>query len=226
MLVYTPTNGCVCEDVFTFKVSDGDRDSAVATCRVQMVTNTPPTASSSSITVARGRSTTLYLSAWDPNTSPVAVTVFTPPARGAWRYRDPASYPTNSTVIIYTPTNGVATNDVFTFKASDGQIESAVATCTVTIVTNSPPVANSQSVTATAGSPVDVYLSASDPNTPVTELACTIVVPPTNGSWHYRTPSTWPTNSYAITYLPAVPSGADSLLYQASDGSLTSATAT
>ena len=56
---------------------------------------------------------------------------------------------------LYEPTN-------FTFKANDGQLDSALATMTL-LVTNLPPVANSQSLTSAEDTAKAITLSGNDP---------------------------------------------------------------
>jgi hypothetical protein len=82
---------------------------------------------------------------------------------------------------------------------------------------NSPPVANSQSVTVAQGGSVAITLTGSDPDGTVPLL--TIVAPPAHGSLSGTPPS--------VTYTPAPAYvGPDSFTFQASDGFLTSAPAT
>jgi hypothetical protein len=82
---------------------------------------------------------------------------------------------------------------------------------------NQPPVADSQSLAATAGVPLDIVLAGSDPEG--SALAYTIVTPPGNGSLTGTPPNVVYTSNPGFA-------GPDSFLFTVNDGALTSTPAT
>jgi hypothetical protein len=121
--------------------------------------------------------------------------------------------------VTYTPAAGYSGADSFTFQANDGQADSNVATVSITVNAdgNVPPVANSQTVTTTKGTPVDITLTASDADgDPLTYV---VVTQPTYGSLSGTAPN--------LVYTPMPKfTGSDSFTFRANDGQSNSNTAT
>src|SRR5205807_1685937 len=72
----------------------------------------------------------------------------------------PISGPSHGTLTLnadgsfdYTPANGFAGDDTFTYKANDGTSDSNVATVTIHVGIPAPPTATDKNATTTAGSP-------------------------------------------------------------------------
>ena len=120
--------------------------------------------------------------------------------------------------LTYTPTHGYYGADSFTFKANDGQVDSNVATVSITVThVNHAPVANAQSRTLNQGSSTAVTLTGSDvDNDPLTFR---VTAQPAHGALSGTPPN--------LTYTPASNFyGADNFAFVANDGALDSAPAT
>ena len=160
-LVYTPTDGFTGQDRFTFKASDGTTDSNTATVTVTVSqVASPPVAQSQSVTATSGSPSDITLKATDPDGNALTYAIVSGPKSGTI-----TDLNKDAGTLVYTPTDGFTGQDRFAFKASDGTTDSNTATVTVTVSqVASPPVAQSQSVTATSGSPSDITLKATDPD--------------------------------------------------------------
>ena len=125
-LTYTASASFAGTDSFTFTATDGVTTSNVATVTIAVQgLDRPPVASNSSATVA-GNAGTVTLVASDPDNDPLTYTIVTPPVHGQ------LSAGTGATQ-IYTPTPGYVGPDAFTFEANDGQLNSNIATVTITV---------------------------------------------------------------------------------------------
>jgi len=126
---YTPNAGATGTDSFSFKASDGALESNVATVTVTIgAPNSAPLASGTSITTAFNLQYSGTLSASDPEGSPLAFSIVTNGSKGVARIVD-----ATTGAFTYTPNAGATGTDSFSFKVSDGALESNVATVTVTI---------------------------------------------------------------------------------------------
>ncbi len=137
-----------------------------------------------------------------------------------WGYTGPGTVSLNSDgSFTYTPNGGYVGTDSFTYKAFSGDQGSnaAVVTITVTAVANTPPVANSQTVTTNKNTATDITLTATDADGD--PLTYSIITPPANGTLSGAPPS--------VTYTPN-PNyvGSDSFTFKANDGTADSNTAT
>ena len=228
-VTYTPFLGSTGDDSFTYKINDGELESALATVTLTRDSNLPPSASSASAASVSDASVDISLGVFDAHTASynLECTIVDAPTNGVVTYQYPSSYPGNSYRITYTPNPGYTGGDSFTYKASDGELESAAAEVTITVEPNTAPSANPMSATGVSDAPLNITLSVSDEHTASYYLECTIVDAPTNGVVTYQYPTSYPVNSYRITYTPNPGyTGADSFTYIASDGSLTSTVAT
>jgi len=123
----------------------------------------------------------------------------------------------------YTPAAGYTGADSFTYKANDGQLDSNVATVSLT-VSDSAPVANNDSYTANKNNaltvPAGSGVLANDTDANGDSLSAVLIAGPAHGTLALS-------SNGAFTYTPAAGyTGPDSFQYQASDGALLSNTAT
>jgi hypothetical protein len=138
-LTYTPASNYNGLDSFTFKVNDGIVDSATATVSITITpVNDPPVANPQSVTTARNTAKAITLTGSDVDGDSLTFIVVTQPANGTLAGTAPN--------LTYTPATNYSGADSFTFKVRDGNVDSNVATVTITV---QPPV--NQAPTADAG---------------------------------------------------------------------------
>ena len=136
----------------------------------------------------------------------------------------PGSGPSNGTLTLnangsftYVNTSLVAGTDSFQYTANNAGGASAPATVTINIITNTPPVAVSQSVTTNEDTAVAITLTANDAD--LNPLTYSIVTPPSNGTLTGMPPN--------VTYTPVLNyNGLDSFTFKANDGLADSTVAT
>jgi hypothetical protein len=124
------------EDTFIYRITDGKGGLAVGSVRVDRNTgsNHAPVAESYSMSVMANQSLLLPLPASDPDGNPLTYTVVQAPQHGTLMGSG------NSRT--YTPANNYNGPDFFTFKVSDGSLESPPATVTLHVqYLNQEPVA-------------------------------------------------------------------------------------
>jgi len=153
-LTYTPNAGFFGSDSLTFKASDGQVDSNVATVSITVnevvPPNTAPVAHNGAVTTDEDVAVAVTLTATDADGDALTYTVVTGPAHGTLSGTAPS--------LTYTPNSNVNGSDSFTFKANDGQADSNVATVTITInAVNDVPVID----TAASASPASLLVSES-----------------------------------------------------------------
>ncbi len=242
--VYTPPSTAFSGvETFTYKVNDGLVDSNVATILITVSTTTvppinqPPVANNNNYSTPADTPLTITLRAegvlandTDPDTPLEQLTATTTqtvtPNGGSLTLNPDGTF-------AYTPATGFSGIDSFTYFANDGALNSlnpATVFITVGTATNQPPVANDNSFralpstavqpfTLTVGSDRSILLNDSDPdNDPLT---ATIITPPAG------TLANFDSATGTFTYVPVVNfTGVDSFVYQLSDGSGGTATAT
>jgi RHS repeat-associated protein len=120
--------------------------------------------------------------------------------------------------VVYTPGTDYNGIDELTFRVSDSQLDSGVATVTITnLPVNDAPVADAQSINTPEDTSVAVSLSGSDIEG--SPLSYTIAIGPTNGTLSGLTPN--------ITYTPTSNfHGVDSFAFRVNDGQQDSLPAT
>jgi VCBS repeat-containing protein len=113
----------------------------------------------------------------------------------------------------YTPDPDFYGADSFTYKASDGSLDSCVATVAITVNgVNDPPVASDDSATTQEGTPVVVDVLANDTDPDGDPLTVAIADPPLSGTAVVNADNT-------VTYTPFTGfTGIDSFTYVANDG--------
>jgi len=134
---YTPNLNYYGGDTFTYRANDGQVDSNdVATVSITVTpVNDPPVANLQAVTTAEDTSVGITLTASDVDGDTLTYVIVSGPAHGTLSGSVP--------VLTYTPTENYHGTDAFTFKVSDGQVDSNVATVSITITpVNDPPMAN------------------------------------------------------------------------------------
>ena len=125
-LIYTPNLNENGPDSFTFKVNDGSLDSSVATVAITISpVNDAPVANGQSVTVGEDMDVNITLTGSDVEAGPLAFTVLSGPEHGSLSGTAPN--------LVYAPGANFNGSDSFTFKANDGELDSAPATVLITV---------------------------------------------------------------------------------------------
>ncbi|MGK7393732.1 MAG: MBG domain-containing protein [Candidatus Cyclobacteriaceae bacterium M3_2C_046] len=210
-LTYIPDNNYSGSDSFTFKVNDGKLDSNPAAISIGInAVNDPPVARRQSVTT-------------DEDT-PVGITLRGRDIEGADLTYKLNSQPSHGTIsnlnavtgtLTYTPDKGYYGNDAFTFVANDGELDSKPAEVNLTVnFVNFPPTANPLTANTKMPNPVNISLSATDPDQD--NLTYIITQNPGKG-----TISNFNAIQGTLTYTPAS-SGTDVFWYKVNDGTVDS----
>jgi len=176
--------------------------------------NKPPTAEPLSVTTKEETPISITLKGSDRDNDPLTYSIITEPAHGRWTGTVPN--------LSYIPEQDFNGRDSLTYKVSDGKVDSAAATVTITVTPgNDPPTANDDSTTAMEDAPIimiDVLANDTDPDkNPLLVLNAT---QGSNGSVTINTDST-------LTYTPNRNfCGTDTFTYTMSDGNGGTDTAT
>jgi hypothetical protein len=206
-LTYTPQLNYSGADSFTFRVNDGAANSANATVTINVTAvNDAPVATPRSVSTPRNNSVAVVLAGTDVEGSALTFAVATQPANGTL-----SGTPPNLT---YTPANGFAGSDSFTFWVNDGTANSTHATVSITVASNNrAPQANALSITVLTNKSALVKLGGSDAD--LNPLSFRVVTQPRDGTLTGTPPN--------LTYKPNRGyKGTDSFTYVANDGSLDS----
>lgn len=147
--VYTPANGYLGPDHFTYRCTDGVTTSAVA--MVTLTVNRSPLANNDAYLAASNTVLTVSapgILANDPGGQGTLTAILaTAPADGVLVL-------TNNGGFSYTPTNGFTGTDSFTYRCTDGQSTSGVAIVSLSVIP--PIIANNDLYTVTAGTALTV----------------------------------------------------------------------
>ena len=209
---YTADPGTSGTDSFTYTGTDGEQTSEEGTVTFT-ITNQAPTADDRSLEVGRAVPTPVQLSGADPNGDVLAFEIVDQPGKGSV-----TCDPEGSASCTYTSTPGANGTDSFTYKASDGAMDSPPATVTFTLA-NEGPTANDQALEAARGVATPIVLSGADADGDGTTYA--IAQAPAKGT----VDCTGDGSACAYT-AGAGQTGTDSFTFTTSDGAATSAPAT
>jgi VCBS repeat-containing protein len=147
---YTPNQYFYGTDSFTYKVSDGVLDSNVATVSLTVAkVEIAPTLVNSSASLNENTNVVFspLANATDVNHDALTAAVVAQPAHGAITVNRDGSW-------TYTPNQYFYGTDSFTYKVSDGVLDSNVATVSLTVMhVNQAPVAIDSQVTGTEDTP-------------------------------------------------------------------------
>ena len=232
-ITYTPDTVYEFDDTFTFLVFDGadvgvGLASNIATVTINVVppaggggggggpVNNPPEAVDDTYTVEED--TILIVAApglldndTDLDEDPLTALLDTVPSNGTLTLPLPFDGS-----FEYTPDPDFADVDSFTYRATDGDEVSNIATVTITVTpVNDPPVADDQSVVVDQATPTDIILTASDIDGDI--LTFSITNGPEDGLLGPVTPLT--DTSASVTYTSDPDHvGPDSFMFVANDG--------
>jgi uncharacterized repeat protein (TIGR03803 family)/VCBS repeat-containing protein len=213
---YTPNLNQTGTDSFTFRANNGTMDTNIATVSVTITpVNDAPVATNGTATTPPGTQVAGTLNATDVDSSVLTFSIVTNGAKGT-------AAVTNATTGAYTYTAQATASgtDTFTFKASDGALDSNGATITVTIAGNAPPVASNSALSTKEDRAGSGRLSAADPEGQ--PLTFSIVSNPSKGTVTLTSPTM---GRFTYTPQPDV-NGTDTFTFRASDGLAFSSPAT
>ena len=209
-LIYTPSANANGPDSFTYKANDGIAQSNLATVNISVIAvNDAPIANNQSISTNRNAAFNGTLTATDVDSTTLTYSKASDPTKGTVAISANGSF-------VYTPNAGSIGSDSFTFRASDGSLDSNAATVSIT-VTNRAPVANVQNISTNEDIAKAVVLSGSDADND--SLTYSVVAAPTKGILSGTAPN--------LTYTPNPnANGSDSFTFKANDGTIDSNIAT
>ncbi|MGG6460661.1 MAG: Ig-like domain-containing protein [Candidatus Eiseniibacteriota bacterium] len=173
--------------------------------------NTPPVASSQSLTTTRDTSASITLDATDKDGDSLTYSIKSFPSHGSL-----SSFDKYTGSVIYNPNKGYTGSDSFTFTASDGTSTSNTAKVSITInpVTpiNTLPIVKNQIVSTLVNSPINITLKVSDADGD--PIRSTIISNASNGTLTGLNQTT-----HTLTYTPNTNfTGLDSFTHKANDG--------
>lgn len=128
---YVATNGFAGNETFTYRVTDGVSTSATATVTITVTPDNPPVANSDSYSVLVNSALNIpapgvLANDTDMDGNPLTAILVANPANGSVIL-------TNNGGFTYIPNNGFLGIDTFTYRANDGQSNSAPATVTISV---------------------------------------------------------------------------------------------
>jgi hypothetical protein len=130
-LTYTPSFNFNGTDSFTYVVNDGITSSEPALVEIQVAAvNDAPVAAAQSVTTPVDTDVEIVLSGSDVDGDPLSYLLVSQPEHGSLSGSAPN--------LMYTPDPGYVGDDSFTFKASDGVLESGPAVVDITVVSAGP----------------------------------------------------------------------------------------
>jgi Glucose / Sorbosone dehydrogenase/Bacterial Ig domain/PKD domain len=173
--------------------------------------NAPPTAAGSSVSTPEDSAQTVTLNGSDPDADPLTFAIQSGPSAGTLG-------PINGNTVVYTPNPNANGADSFTFRASDGGLQSNVATATIAVLpVNDPPTARADVLRAETDGPLAVDVLANDSPGPADESGQTLAVTAAGAPAH----GTAVVSGGRILYTPARDyNGADTFSYTACDDGL------
>ncbi|HOV31465.1 MAG TPA: ExeM/NucH family extracellular endonuclease, partial [Anaerolineaceae bacterium] len=208
---YTPDINYNGPDSFTYKVSDGELDSNTATVSITVTpVNDAPVANDMTETTAEDTPKVITVNASDIDGDTLTAEIMTGPANG--------SVSVNGLEVTYTPSENWYGEDIFTYRVSDGEANSNIATVTITVTpVNDAPVAESFEVDLQENGSMMFTLLASDVDGDT--LTFSIISEPAHGILECT--------GVNCTYTPNLHwFGTDSFIFKANDGLLDSNEAT
>ena len=209
-VTYSPGAAYSGPDGFTFTVNDATVASVPGTVSIDVAANSTPVADDQPVATAEDAAVPITLTGSDADGDRLTFTVGSGPSNGSLSGTGPER--------TYTPNADYNGSDSFTFSVNDGYADSSLATVSLTVTpVNDAPVAADQWATTAEDTAKPITLTASDVDGDM--LTFSVVTGPSNGSLSGTVPD--------LSYTPSADfNGPDSFTYTASDGSLSSDTAT
>src|SRR5206468_2313404 len=221
---YVPATNYNEPDSFSYKANDGTVDSGVATVliTVDAVNDAPVAANDDGYTTAEDTELTVIAPGVLANDSDVdgdslSAVLVSSPSHGTLTLNSDGS-------LVYMPALNFNGIDTFTYKASDGQAQSGVATVTITVTPrHAAPLADDDSYTTPEDTELTVSapgVLANDSDVEADSLNALLVSGPEHGSLTLN-------SNGSFTYIPSANyNGPDSFSYKANDGTVDSGIAT
>ncbi len=213
-VTYTPEPDFNGEDSFTYTARDSRGGTAAGRVSVTVnPANDAPVADNQSISTDQDAAVSILLAGSDPDGDSLSFSVAALPAHGSLAGTPPR--------LTYTPDSGYHGADSFTFKVSDGALESQPATVSITVNrVNHPPTAVDDAAATGEGKAVVVSVLANDRDPDGDLLRVSAFTQGSHGS-------VGDGGNDALVYTPTVGfSGEDSFTYSVSDGNGGSASGT
>ncbi len=221
--IYTPNSNYTGMDIFMYRATDGVLTSTLATVTIRVLpVNDAPVAQNDFYTVNEDTTLTVAIPGVLGNDSDVDLNPLT-----AIRLSNPASgtlnFSTNGS-FTYTPSLNFTGLVTFTYRASDSQLTSDVATVTITVLPlNDAPVAQNDSYSTPEDTALVVSLPgvlSNDSDVDGDPLTTILITPPASGSLVLS-------NNGSFRYTPSLNfTGVVTFTYRAMDGELNSGVAT
>jgi VCBS repeat-containing protein len=187
--------------------SNGSTASTKATLAVMVIpVNDAPVAHDDSVTVRTLKTVVIDVLANDTDVDSTHLTsvLVDGPEHGWLTHNSDGTF-------SYTAACGYVGTDSFTYRANDGQLDSPLATVTITVTANHPPMAKDDAVTTAEDTPVKIDVLANDTDADGDVLKAYVVDGPEHGRLCRHDDGTW-------TYLAdANWSGTDTFTYRAYD---------
>ncbi|MCU7843934.1 MAG: DUF1800 family protein [Candidatus Thiodiazotropha sp. (ex Monitilora ramsayi)] len=175
---YTHDGSETVEDSFTYTASDGVSESAVTPVTIAITPlNDAPVADNDTGTVSEGGSVTIHVFNGDSDAEGDALTVtnLTSPSHGALQLNNDGS-------VIYTHNGSNTVSDSFNYTASDGALESSIATVSITILpVNFTPIAINDNTSIAEGGNTIIPVLANDSDADGDSLSVTNLTSPSHG---------------------------------------------
>lgn len=210
-ITYTPSEGYLGNETFTYRATDGNDHSPAAT--VSLTANRLPEGSvegGTPVTVRRNAATRISIGISDADADVVTSTIGSAPSHGTLGALEPTQAGVN---VIYTPEPGFVGDDSFALTLDDG-FDAIPYVVDLTVV-NEAPVAFNVSTTGFVGSDVGIDLSGADPDDD--PLTFEIVAGPSVGTLGPIV-STGPATARVVYSPGAATAGPQTFTYRVTDG--------